>query len=80
MLKLRGTKSNRDGVGAVVRIGKQTNHMSTSSGYASSSHAGLHFGLGSMDTVPKIEIRWPSGRTQVIENVKPDRVLSVVEP
>jgi hypothetical protein len=80
ILKLRGTKSNRDGIGAVVRIGKQMNHMTTSGGYASSSHAGVHFGLGAMETVPKIEILWPSGRLQMLENVKADRVLEVVEP
>jgi enediyne biosynthesis protein E4 len=80
ILKLRGTKSNRDGIGAEVRIGKQMNHMTTSGGYASSSHAGLHFGLGSMETVPKLEVQWPSGKMQVLENVKADRVVAVTEP
>lgn len=80
IVKLRGVTSNRDAIGAVVRIGKQMNHMTTSSGYASSSHAGLHFGLGALDTIPKIEIRWPGGRTQTLENVKADRVLTVTEP
>jgi hypothetical protein len=45
ILKLRGTKSNRDGIGAVVRIGDQTNHMTTSVGYASSIFR-VHFGVG----------------------------------
>ncbi len=79
-LKLHGSASNRDGIGAAVSIGKQVNHMTTSSGYASSSHAGVHFGLGSIETVPKMEVRWPSGRVQVLENVKADRVLTVTEP
>ncbi len=79
-LKLRGTKSNRDGIGAVVRIGKQVNHMTTSCGYASSCDAGVHFGLGAMETVPRVEVRWPSGKTQVLENVKASQALDVVEP
>ncbi len=80
ILKFRGTKSNRDGIGAVIRIGKQMNHMTTSGGYASSSYAGVHFGLGAMSSVAKIEVRWPSGGTQVLENVKADQILMVVEP
>lgn len=79
ILKLRGTKSNRDGIGAVVRIGNQANHMTTSVGYASSSHAGVHFGLGAMEQAPKVEIRWPSGIVQVLENVNADRVVTVTE-
>lgn len=79
-VKLRGTKSNRDGIGAVVRIGNQMNHMTTSGGYSSSSYAGVHFGLGTLERVPKLEVRWPSGRVQVLEDVGVDRVLEVVEP
>ena len=79
-LKLKGVKSNRDGIGAVIRIGNQTNQMTTAVGYASSSRAGVHFGLGSVTIVPKIEIRWPSGRTQTLENVKADRSITVEEP
>lgn len=78
-VKLRGAKSNRDGIGAEVRIGRQMNHFTTSGGYSSSSHAGVHFGLGSMETIPKIEIKWPSGRVQVLTNVKADQVLNVSE-
>ena len=80
ILKLKGTKNNRDGIGAVVRIGSQVNHMTTASGYASSSNAGVHFGLGSLTSVPKIEISWPSGRHQTLDNVKANRVLTVTEP
>ena len=79
-LKLRGTKSNRDGIGAVVRIGNQVNQMMTSGGYSSSTHAGVPFGLGAMTTVPKIEIQWPSGQKQTLTNVKADQVLAVTEP
>ena len=45
-MRLTGTKSNRDGIGARVIVGNQVRTMTTAMGYASSSHAGLHFGLG----------------------------------
>ncbi|HMC57582.1 MAG TPA: CRTAC1 family protein [Candidatus Solibacter sp.] len=79
ILKLVGVRSNRDGIGARIRIGDQYNHMSSAVSYASSSHAGVHFGLGKLALIPKIEIRWPSGRVQVLENVKANQVLSVRE-
>jgi hypothetical protein len=78
-LKLTGTKSNRDGIGAVVRIGKQVNHMTSSVGYGSSSHGPVHFGLGPA-AAARIEIRWPSGVLQVLDNVKSNQIVSVTEP
>ena len=80
VLKLTGTSSNRDGAGAQIRIGDQYNQMSSAVSYASSSHAGVHFGLAKSDRIPKIEIRWPSGKQQVLENVKADQVLAIREP
>jgi hypothetical protein len=80
ILKLVGTKSNRDGIGAQVRIGKQWNHMTTAVGYASSSHFGIHFGLGRMAKIDEIEIRWPSGIVQRLHNVVPNQRLEVREP
>jgi enediyne biosynthesis protein E4 len=83
-LALEGTKSNRDGIGARIRIvaGGQTqfNHASTASGYASSSAGPIHFGLGTASMVDEIEIRWPSGVTQVLKNTESDRILRVREP
>ncbi|HCC56774.1 MAG TPA: CRTAC1 family protein, partial [Solibacterales bacterium] len=80
ILHLTGTKSNRDGIGANVRIGNQTNHMTTSVGYASSSHFGVHFGTGHLAEVAEIEIRWPSGIRQTLRHVKTNQVLQVREP
>jgi enediyne biosynthesis protein E4 len=80
ILKLTGTKSNRDGIGARVRIDKQYNHMSSACGYASSSHFGVHFGLGKVDRIPSLEIRWPSGIVQVLRDVKANQILDVREP
>jgi hypothetical protein len=82
-IALEGTKSNRDGIGAVVKVvtkgGAQYNHMTTSVGYASSSHGPVHFGLGAEPTAELVEIRWPSGIVQRLRNVAGDRVLSVKE-
>jgi len=80
ILKLIGTKSNRDGIGARVRIGKQYNHMTSSVGYASSTHFGVHFGLGRMSKVDEVEIRWPSGIVQVLHDVPPNQRLQIREP
>jgi enediyne biosynthesis protein E4 len=83
-LALQGTKSNRDGIGARIRLvaGRhaQFNHATTASGYASSSAGPVHFGLGAEKTVDEIRIRWPAGTTQVIKNVAADQVLRIVEP
>ncbi len=83
-LSLQGTKSNRDGIGARIKLtsrGKvQFNHMTTASGYASSSAGPVHFGLGDARVADEIEIRWPSGIVQTLKNVAVDQVLQVKEP
>jgi hypothetical protein len=78
-LRLEGRGSARDGTGAKVRIGSQLEHVSRSLGYSSTSDYGVHFGLGDVAVVPRIEIAWPSGAKQVLENVKADQELKVVE-
>jgi hypothetical protein len=80
VLRLAGTRSNHDGIGTRIRIGNQYAEMTTTTGYASSSDWGVHFGLGAQDLIKQIEIRWPSGVVQTISNVKPDQVLTVREP
>jgi hypothetical protein len=81
---LRGTKSNRDGIGARLKLvakgGTQYNHMTTSVGYASSSDGPVHFGLGADGRAESITIYWPSGAIQTLENVSGDQVLKVTEP
>jgi hypothetical protein len=79
IVKLRGTRSNRDGIGAVIRIGGQTNHMQPTVGYASSSHFGVHFGTGLRREVERIDVRWPSGIRQTLRNVKTNQVLEIQE-
>ena len=70
IVRLAGTKSNRDGIGARVIVGDQVRTMTTAMGYASSSHAGLHFGLGAAAGPVRVEVQWPSGIRQTIENVE----------
>jgi len=80
ILRLRGTKSNRDGIGAVIRIGSQYAEMTTALGYASSADSGVHFGLGNLSVAKVIDILWPSGTKQKLTDVKTDQVLDVTEP
>ncbi len=80
ILRLRGARSNRDGIGARIRIGTQYQEMTTAASYASSCAWGVHFGLDAAAVIPRIEIRWPSGTLQTLRDVHPDRVLEVTEP
>ena len=80
ILKLEGTRSNRDGIGAEIRVDGQSNHMTTAMSYASSSHFGVHFGTGKLKQVGKIEIRWPSGTPQTLTRVRTNQVLRIREP
>jgi len=77
-VKLIGKKSNRDGIGAVVRVAGQTNHMTSSVGYSSSSHDGVHFGMGNLKTAV-VEVQWPGGRRTRLEKVETDRVVTIIE-
>jgi hypothetical protein len=79
VVRLTGTKSNRDGIGARVIVGNQVRTMTTSVGYASSSHAGVHFGLGASAAPVSVEVHWPSGTKQTLENVKANQVLEIRE-
>jgi enediyne biosynthesis protein E4 len=82
--KLQGTKSNRDGIGARIKVvtksGAQYNHMTTSCGYASSSAGPVHFGLGANASADLVEIHWPSGIVLTLKHVEADRVVAVKEP
>lgn len=83
-IKLKGTKSNRDGLGARVEViagGKRhTAERVAATGYLSQDDDRMHFGLGSATTIDKLIIHWPSGREQTLEKLSVDRVLTVEEP
>jgi len=79
VVKLRGTRSNRDGLGARVRVNGQTRFATTSGSYLSASDKRLHFGLGSTQTAT-VEVEWPSGTHQTLNDIHADQFLDVVEP
>ena len=83
-LRLTGTRSNRDAVGALVvlRAGGrlQVRQVDAASGYLSQSTKTLHFGLGDASTIESCEIRWPSGVVQKLDGARVDAVNAVTEP
>jgi hypothetical protein len=82
-VKLNGTRSNRNGIGAVVRLsagGEQQEQMLRSgSSYLSASELVLTFGLGKAPKADGIEVRWPSGQVDKIVNVGSDQTLTIEE-
>ena len=82
--QLEGTRSNRDAIGARIKLvtggNAQYNHVVFAAGYASSSAGPVHFGLGQAKSADLVEIRWPSGIVQELKNVSADRLVKVKEP
>jgi hypothetical protein len=83
VVKLRGTTSNRDAIGATVKVSAggttYTKVMDGSTGYLSHGVYPLYFGLGSADSVDSVEVIWPSGKTQKTGSVKANQVLTLTE-
>ncbi len=80
-----GSKSNRDGIGARIKVvgssgAEQYGIVSTTGSYQSSSDKRVHFGLGQDKTAKLVEITWPGGTVQKIEDVAADQILQVTEP
>jgi hypothetical protein len=79
----RGTKSNRDAIGAKITViagdHKYAQEVRSGSSYISNNDMRLHFGLGSNAEVNRIEIRWPNGSREVFPGGKADRFLTVIE-
>ena len=84
LVRLVGHTSNRDGIGAVIKIttahGDQYQTVTTASSYCSSNDKRAHFGLGVDTAARMVEIRWPGGIVQRLDHVAGDRVLTVEEP
>jgi len=82
-VKLVGTTSNRSAIGArvVVEAGDltQVRAVKGGGGYQSQSDFRLHFGMGQNSVVKKLSIKWPSGTTQVLENVSTGQILTIEE-
>ncbi len=81
---LKGTKSNRDAIGASVTLfwnrTKQKQEVSGGSGFCAQNMRRLHFGLGKSNQIERAEIRWPSGKTQTLKQFKIGAINRVVEP
>ena len=84
LIRCVGVKSNRDGIGTRIKLTGESglvqyNHVTTAGSYASSSDKRVHFGLGGDTRVREIELRWPSGKIQVVHDVKADQIMKVTE-
>ena len=81
---LVGHKSNRDAIGAEIKVitakGPQFALVTTAASYLSASDKRVHFGLGAEKVAQSVEIRWPSGIVQTFKDVKADQILQVDEP
>jgi enediyne biosynthesis protein E4 len=81
--RLRGTKSNRDAIGAVVHLhtGKEimTRQVNPAGGYLSQSSKTIHFGLGERTQIERVDIRWPSGKHQTLAKPALNRRHEVIE-
>jgi hypothetical protein len=84
LLKLVGHKSNRDAIGAIVKLvtasGQQFATVTTAGSYLSSGDKRVHFGLAKEKSVASIEIRWQSGMVQTLSNIPADQILQIDEP
>ncbi|HEY4247570.1 MAG TPA: FG-GAP-like repeat-containing protein [Lacunisphaera sp.] len=84
IINLRGTVSNRFGVGATVKIesalGLQVRTLGLARGYMSSSEPAIHFGLGNDTMIKRMVVTWPSGHEQTFENVAVDQRFTITEP
>jgi hypothetical protein len=84
LVRLVGTRASRDGLGASLRLTLPSGrtfvrHATSAVGYGGSSDKRVHFGLGGEGRIERLEITWPGGRVQVLENLKADQVLEVRE-
>jgi enediyne biosynthesis protein E4 len=83
-LRMVGTVSNRDGIGARIKVTAgdlvQMEEVRSGSSYLSQNDLRVHFGLGQRELIDRIEIRWPSGIAQVLERVPADQFLVIEEP
>jgi hypothetical protein len=85
MFSLTGRKSNRDAIGARVKLTTGSgrtlyNHVNVSVGFMSSADRRVHFGLGKESSIKSLEIYWPSGITQTVIGPKADQLLAIDEP
>jgi hypothetical protein len=85
LIEARGHQSNRDAIGAKIKLTTPSgrtlyNHVTASVGFMSSSDRRAHFGLGGEKSAARVEVRWPSGAVQTLTNVAAGQILKVEEP
>jgi hypothetical protein len=84
MVRCEGSQSNRSAIGArlILREGstQQMREVKAGSSYASHSDTRVHFGLNTLSEVSRLEVRWPSGKTQTLSNLKARQILQLKEP
>ena len=83
VVQLRGVRSNSHGIGGRVRLttanGSQVREIHLGSGYLSSPPPEAHFGVGDATRIERIEVRWPSGRVQMVEDLEVNRIVLIEE-
>ncbi len=84
ILRLRGTESNSQGIGALVRIytadGVQSRYLTLARGFMSNDQPVIQFGLGDVEVIDKVKILWPSQRVQTLRDIAANFVYTVTEP
>jgi hypothetical protein len=82
-VQLVGRTSNREGIGARVLTTSggrtQVRAVKAGSSYLTHSDVRAHFGLGRSDSVARLEVRWPNGRTEVLQNVAANQIVTIRE-
>jgi len=83
LVRLAGTQSNRDGVGARLRLTTgtrtQTREIKAGSSYLGQNDLRQHFGLGANTKADRLEVKWPSGRTDLVQNLPANHIVTVRE-
>ncbi|MDE0628161.1 MAG: CRTAC1 family protein [Bryobacterales bacterium] len=79
-VRLVGTRSSRDAVGAVVRAGERVRWVKSAAGYASSVRRPVHFGLGDAEGQVSVRVAWPSGAEQTVDGIRPNQTITITEP
>ncbi len=83
LVRLIGSQSNRDGIGARIRLtagGRtQMREVKAGSSYLGQNDVRQHFGVGAATRVDRLEVRWPSGRVDHIQNIQGDQIVTVRE-
>ena len=83
LVRVIGTQSNRDGVGAELRLtagsSTQLRVVKAGSSYLGQNDRRQHFGLGTLPRADRLEVRWPSGRTELLQNIQANQIITIRE-